>query len=281
MVALADMTIALELLATLEVAAASGCVVRGDEIFVIGDDDCELHRYDLAGRPRGRSRLFADELPVDAGARKAAKPDLEALALLPDGTLLALGSGSTERRRRAAHVDGAVARTVDLSPLYRVLGERFAQLNIEGACVVDDALVLGQRGNGRSRETALIRLALTDVMHDLARGLLGPHAVRDIQPLTLGALEGVPLALTDLCRGADGRLWLSAAAEATDDPYLDGPTTGSVIAALHGDQVTRLWRLAPTAKIEGLAQADDGSFRLVADADDPAARAPLFRAACP
>ena len=60
-----------------------------------------------ATRPAAASRLFPGELPLEPQARKAAKPDLEALCLLapsraaPHGALLAVPSGSTAARQRA------------------------------------------------------------------------------------------------------------------------------------------------------------------------------------
>jgi hypothetical protein len=269
----------LELLGRLDISAASGCVIRGDSLFVIADDTLSLHEYDLDGRPRGRIRLFAGALPEAPPARKAAKPDLEALALLPDGSLLAFGSGSTDRRMRAVHVDRGRAEPIDLAPLYTGLRAEIDELNIEGATVVGDTLVLGQRGNGRRRENALVRLLLASVQEDIARGAIDPDAVVAVTQVALGNLDGVPLSITDLCADRAGRLWLSAVAEDTDDPYLDGACAGSIVTRLdERDRPIDPRRLDPAAKIEGLAEAPDGSFRLVADADDPRRPAPLFRA---
>ena len=269
------MACTLELLGRLDISAASGCVIRADSLFVIADDTLSLHEYDLDGRPRGRIPLFGGGLPEDPAARKAAKPDLEALALLPDGSLLALGSGSTDRRMRAVHVDRGRAEPDDLAPLYAALRAEIAELNVEGARVVGDALVLSQRGNGRRRENALVRLRLAVVQAGIARGAIDPDAVVAVTPVALGNLDGVPLSITDLCADGAGRLWLSAVAEDTDDPYLDGPCAGSIVALIDEPLLPR--RLDPAAKIEGLAEAPDGSFRLVADADDPRSPAPLFR----
>ena len=270
------MACTLELLGRLDISAASGCVIRGDSLFVIADDTLSISEYDLDGRPRGRIPFWDEALPDDPAARKAAEPDLEALALLPDGSLLARGSGSTDRRMRGVHVDRRRAEPIELAPLYAALRAEIAELNIEGAAVVGDALVLGQRGNGRRRENALVRLRLAAVQAGIARGSIGPDAIVTVTPVALGNLDGVPLSITDLCADRAGRLWLSAVAEDTDDPYLDGRCAGSIVALI--DEPLSPRRLDPGAKIEGLAEAPDGSFRLVADADDPRSPAPLFRA---
>jgi len=127
--------IALERIATLDVSAASGLAIVGDRLVVIADDELSLSRYDRGGRPCGRVRLFAGELPAEPGPRKLAKPDLEALAALPDQRLLALGSGSTKHRDRAAAIDGDAVVEVDLGPLYDALRDRLDRLNVEGAAV--------------------------------------------------------------------------------------------------------------------------------------------------
>lgn len=278
--------IALERLGTLDVSAASGCVAHGGRLYVVADDGLSLHVYDLAGRPLGGHRLFDGALPKEPKARKKAKPDLEALALLPDGSLLALGSGSSERRNRGASIhlqhDRTDVRLVELGSLYERLAREFAELNVEGVAVHGGSLVLAQRGNGAKRENALIHLDLAVALEGIASGRLAAEAITAIHPLALGELDGVPLSITDLAPALDGTLRFSAAAEDTDDPYLDGVCTGSVVGILgEGGRIEASWPLSPVIKIEGLTELPDGSFLLVADADDPAVMAPLFVARMP
>ena len=130
-------------------AAASGLVRVGEWLYVIADDENFLGVFPAQGRAPGR-RVFFDDcgLPQDHAARKAEKPDLEALAHLPPrawppyGALLALGSGSTPRRRRglllALNQDGlaAMPHILDLSPLCTALETEIPELNLEGAAVV-------------------------------------------------------------------------------------------------------------------------------------------------
>lgn len=284
--ATAPATIVLERRGVLDVSAASGCVVDGGLVHVIADDDLCLRTYDLSGRPRGSIRLFAGALPAEAKARKRRKPDLEALVRLPDGSLLALGSGSSPARHRGARVfgdgDGPRVEVIDLAPLHAALAGRFDALNLEGAAVVGPHLVLAQRGNGPGRQNALVRLDLAAALAMLDAGRLGPAAIVEVVPVDLGELDGVPLSLTDLARGPDGLLCFAAAAEATDDPYLDGACAGSAIGVVGpAGEVARLWPVAPIVKIEGLACGGDGDLLLVADADDPAVMAPLFGARLP
>ena len=61
-------------------SAASGLVQVGQRLFVVADDEHTLAVFDLSGDRAGRlHRLFDGDLPDKPKARKAAKPDLEAL----------------------------------------------------------------------------------------------------------------------------------------------------------------------------------------------------------
>lgn len=279
-------TLSLARLATLDIAAASGAVLHDGLLCVIADDGHALHRYTLRGEPLAPLPLFADRapLPAEPRARKKRKPDLEALLQLPDGSLLALGSGSAANRREARHVfpgsGGNRVAAIDLSPLYAALAAVLPDLNIEGAVVRGDHLVLAQRGNGRG-DNALVLLDLAQAMTDLSRGMLGAAGLQRVLPLALGELAGIALTPTDLATGPDGALWYIAAAEDTDNPYEDGACVGSVIGRLDDSlRVERQWQLAPTLKVEGLHfhRRDDAGdhWLLVADADSPTTPAPLL-----
>lgn len=263
----------------LRLSAASALVLCRDSLWTVADDCLDLHRYDLDGHWLGQWSLVPGVLPEDPVERKACKADFEAMALLPDGALLVLGSGSTARRRRGALFgEDQQVRPIDASGLYRVLGEHFQELNIEGAVVRGEQLLLAQRGNGKGGENALVLLQLQRVLADLGAGRLDAEALLEIRPVQLGELAGVPLGLTDLTLGRNGRLYYSAAAEATDSSYLDGDCLGSVIGWLDDALLPQAQRLLePVVKIEGLCALADGNLLLVADADDPAVPAPLFR----
>jgi hypothetical protein len=269
--------LSLQRLADLRLSAASGLVCQGQNLWLVADDALSLQRYSLAGVWQAEQALLPGELPAERKARKRLKADFEALLLLPDGALLALGSGSTPRRCRACLIQAGVVRIIDLNPLYQALAGHFQELNIEGAVVHRGQLLLAQRGNGAGGENALVFLDLPQVLHDLERGQLSAAALLRILPLSLPDLDGVPLSLTDLCVNPAGELYCSAAAEATDSSYLDGACVGSVLGRFDQDcNLLQLARLLPPVKIEGLAFQADGRLLLVADADDPNIPAPLF-----
>lgn len=274
---MAPAALELTLLAQLRLSAASGLVQQGDDLWVVADDALALQRYDLAGVWQSEIALLSGTLPADEKARKKRKPDFEALLALPDGALLALGSGSKKQRCRGCLVYQGGVQVIDLAPLYQVLAEQFQELNIEGAVVFAEHLLLAQRGNGAGAENALIVLDLAQALADIAGGQLTAAGLLHSLPVQLGAVQGVPLSLTDLCVDPAGQLYFSAAAEATDSSYLDGQCMGSVLGRFAADfSVEWVKPLAPVAKIEGLAFQAHRRLLLVADADDPEQPAPLF-----
>ena len=261
-------------------SAASGLVRIGDALYVVADDELQLAIFDLQGRAGRRLRLQAGELPREAQARKAAKPDFEALIAWPDGRLLALGSGSRPNRERGVWIDpsGAVPpQAVDLSRLHACLRRQFGDVNIEGGFIIDGELHLLQRGN---TQHAVNACAVFDIP-----GVTTAPALRRVQRYELGLHNGVPLGFTDGAALPDGRWLFSAAAEDTTDAYRDGACAGSVIGLVDADGALRLQvPLDGAWKVEGLhAQRQDGGIDLlmVTDADDPAQPAVLLSAVLP
>lgn len=276
----------LRLVRALDLAAASGLVRLGGRSFVVGDDDLALHAYPDDGGPPLRLPLRPGGLPADPKARKRVKPDLEALCRWPGG-LLALGSGSTLARQTGFFVQLSPdmslgpARELSLAPLYAALAGRVPGLNVEGAAVRGDDLVLVQRGNGAGNRSALILLDRAAAEAAVAAGAAWtPALVRDVVFIDFGAIAGVAYTPTDAAPLPDGGLLLSLAAEDSPDTYADGACLGSALACLDRDLAVR-WRTAlpGDAKIEGVAAEPEGEWlrvHLVADPDDPTARSPLY-----
>lgn len=283
-------------------SAASGLVRRGDWLYVIGDDENHLGVFRHGGDDPGRLvPLLAGTLPEDHGARKAAKPDLEALTALPPfgphahGALLALGSGSTARRERgvlwALGEDGDLreeATVLELGPLYEALRPHVAELNVEGACVSGDRLLLFQRGNSEAGDNLVVSLSLGEVTERLGGGAatLEASEIEEIRAYDLGRHGSVGLSFTDADALPDGRVVFTAAAEDTSDPYEDGDVVGSSVGLLSAEG--ELEWIAPIAgdglKVEGVdAVLSDGRIHvlMVCDADDPAVPSPLLSATLP
>jgi hypothetical protein len=273
-------------------SAASGLVRARGRLYVVADDELHVGVLDVGStQPLGLVRLLAGKLPEDAKRRKKRKPDLETLMLLPDDgknggdALLALGSGSRPNRFIGAVLPlddngdpAGRARAIDLEPLYRDLGRRFEELNIEGGFVVGADLVLLQRG-GAKEASAVIRFELAPALAWLGGHRRRAPTPRRIRRVRLGAVDGVPLAFTDGAALADGTWVFSAVAEARDNSVDDGPCVAAAIGVCDADDTVRfIDTLAPKRKVEGVeAQRVGGRLRLsvVTDADDPGQPAEL------
>ncbi|CAM8664565.1 hypothetical protein MCEMSEM18_01300 [Comamonadaceae bacterium] len=276
-------------------SAASGLVRVGERLYVVADDEVHLGVFDSSAMhaPGALLRLLEGDLPHDKGARKKAKPDLETLAQLPPlpghahGALLALGSGSKPKRETAVLLPldaqdnpaGEVG-TVDLAPLYAPLRERFADLNIEGAFLLGNELLLLQRGNKGNALSACIRYEWNHIAPWLAGLQSQPPAPHDVQTMDLGEVDGVPLSLTDGTPLHGGAWAFCAVAESTDDSYHDGACVGSAIGIVTPDGQVKLQLLAGAPKVEGIAaQAADGGWQitLVTDPDEPRSPAQMLQ----
>lgn len=278
------------------VATASGLVRVGAWLYVVADDSLHLAVFPAEGDAPGRSvRLFPGELPLEHDARKAAKPDLEALCLLPPfedfphGALLALPSGSTPHRMRGALVplaaDGTLSgepRAVDFTDVYAQLARELGPLNVEGAAMTGPRLRLLNRGNGARGVDALVDLDGERTLRALGAGRVGADVVRTVRRWELGQAGGVRLTFTDASPLPDGRLVFTAAAEDTRDAYADGPVKGSAVGVLAADGTPLFLDAVDTVvKLEGVdARVEGGRIHLllVADADDVAVAAPLLEA---
>ena len=146
-------------------------------------------------------------------------------------------------------------------------------LDIEGAVICGDALLLLQRGSRTHPRSALIELSLGDVQAGMVvHRAIGALLPRNVHWVDLGEIEGVALSITDGASLPDGHLVVTAVAEHSVDSYADGPCLGAVIGVLDRDgRVLQVHRLQPVFKVEGIqAWAEGDSIRLwmVTDADD-------------
>lgn len=274
--------------------AASGLVKVGDFLYVVADDENHLGIFHATSSEPGKlKRLFAGELPVEPEQRKAKKPDMEAITLLPgsekypNGALLALGSGSKKLRHQGVIIEldkhGAIQHEpdiIDLKPLYDLLEEAFEKVNIEGAAVVDEQLFLFQRGNSKNCRNAIVALKMKSFFKLIAKK--DNKIELKITDYDLGKINEVPLTFTDATALPNGAILFTAAAENTLDPVLDGVCEGSAVGIIQPDGVLfKLWNLQPVVKVEGVAAQLQGSkiqLLMVTDADNEAIPAALYRA---
>jgi hypothetical protein len=277
-------------------SAASGLVQVGPWLYVVADDELHLGQFLLDGNTHGQlHRCFAGELPLEHEERKAEKPDIEVLTLIPQSNnpsqnaLLALGSGSKKKRRRSAmvpldHMGNIVgqAEIIDLSNFYDFLKQEIGKLNIEGAAVVQDEIYLFQRGNKKNKLNASIRLSLGDFYQILLTPDKQHKPPIHITPYDLGYIDEVPLCFTDATPLRNGAIVFTASAENTEDSYLDGKCMGSAVGIINrkGDLVF-LEAIDKTVKLEGIEANESRNsieLLLVTDADDAAHPAQLYSA---
>jgi hypothetical protein len=276
-------------------SAASGVVRRGEFVYVIGDDELHLGVFRLTSSGPGRLlRVLRGHLRGDDGERASKKPDLEALTLLPPfeshpyGALLGLGSGSAPQRDRgfvcALAADGSIAGEpveLALGPLYRLLREHVADLNVEGAATMGERLWLLHRGTSREGSNLVAELSLEQLMRSLRDDLcLDAEELENVRGYDLGDIDGVQLTFSDATPIANELVVFTASAEADD-----GRICGSVVGTLGLDgSVQRLRTIDRRWKVEGVHAAIDTGvldFTFVCDQDDPAAPAPLLSATMP
>lgn len=280
------------------ISAASGLLQLGTQLYVVADDERFLAVFDLADDGPGRLLpLFDVPLPDDPAARKASKPDAEALLALPPlagwphGALMAWGSASRATRRRAAcmALDASgqptgPAQQRDMLPLLAGLQGRVDDINIEGAFIQGDLLCLLQRGHGGGGVNACLQWHWPAVAAWLGGTAPAPPALA-CQVWDLGAIDGVPLSFTDGAALPGGGWLYSAAAEDTRDSYADGPCAGSVLGVVDAQgRPGPRWRLAPRCKVEGVAVSADAAglqALLVTDADDRSQPAQLLSVRLP
>jgi hypothetical protein len=266
-------------------SAASGLVRIGDTLCVVGDDEQHLAVFNQNDNGPGRLlRLLPGDLPRKAKKRKKLKPDFEILFQLPSpdkggsGLICAMGSGSTPQRMRGViiELDTGSVTVLDLQPLFAALSPLVAEINLEGAVVRGDRLLLFNRGNMSNPETCIFETALAAVTGN------EPFEARLVKTLLLPLVGGAPLTVTDACSLSDGRYLLSAVAEVTDDSYADGDILGASIIMLDADlDVIAIDRLEPTLKIEGISAirtAMGAELLCVSDADDPDTPSSLYSA---
>lgn len=279
-------------------SAASGLVEMHRQLYIVADDENFLGVFPLDDEPGYLQRLLPGVLPLSYEERKAEKPDFECLTLIPptrefpNGALMALGSGSKKTRRRGTIIAfdenqmlGDQIHIIDLEEFHSDLKDQVGKLNIEGAVIRNDKLLLFQRGNKKNRFNGLLSLPLTHFFGYLLPGQASTPLALDITDYNLGDINGVPLCFTDATCLPNGDLIFTAAAEDTEDAYQDGKTLGSAIGAI--DAAGRLLFVTgveQTVKLEGISArmyGTDLELLVVSDADDASSPAFVYRAQLP
>ena len=280
------------------VRAASAIRRQGARLVVVQDDTLALAVLDAAAGsiepillpdgPDG-ARVFDD-----LRGNKAFKLDLEACVALPDGRLVALGSGSSPRRERIVVLaapaagstgDARVPTLVDASDWYAELRSHAeaqgAELNVEGAVIQGQRVRIVQRGHGKrpnAQWNAILDFTLDGFLDWLDRRGATPRACASLEVRLGASREGVPFGFTDAAVMRDGNLAFLACAEDSVDVRSDGPVLGCRFGWIDRDDASVLVtdvlepdRRPTAAQARGIeARLDDPhAFDVVADMDRP------------
>lgn len=275
-------------------SSASGLVKVGENFIVVADDELSLGLFPLESEKAGTLlQVFPGELPSEHKPRKKQKPDLEAVFMMKgfktpeDKVLICIPSGSKSHRSRGCVVEitesgelNSAAKECDFSALFAVLEQSLPDLNIEGAVVRSETLLLFQRGNSSLIHNAVIQIDLQAFKKDLRTSKIGPSCLVGIRFYDLGELSGVPLSFTDAAITSSDQILFLAAAEATDNTFDDGDFRGAVLGALNSDLALKtILPLNVSAKPEGLWIETKGQTQIgyvVTDADDASIASELF-----
>lgn len=247
------------------VRAASSVALVSDRLYVVQDD---VNAIAVVDPHTALARPIA--LPFEGPLQriKADKSDLEASALLPDGRLLFLGSGSRPEREVAVTLDLDSLRPslADARGLFRALHRAMAEVgvkktNIEGLALAGEGAFFLHRGpaTGDEPSNVVVRLPTSDVAASLETGE-EPRSPAQARSVDLGEVNGTRITWTDGVALYGLGLVFVACAEKTADVVEDGACEGSFLGLLDRRGEVSLAQVAFEGrvvldKLEGLALA--------------------------
>jgi hypothetical protein len=270
---------------------AGRLVIVQDDVnaLAVRDTDGVVRPVLLPPHASGR-RVFDDE-----HGNKLDKLDLEACVTLPDGRLVAFGSGSTPAREQLVVLSprrdspSLVAAAAFYRELRAAVTADGAPLNVEGAVVAGDRLEVFHRGNdlGDGRRAPQSAIAEVDCARFVAwldgRDATFP-AVTRVTTVDLGDVDGIPFGFTDAVAIDERHVVVLACAEDSASAIDDGPVLGCRVG-LRDAQGLRLVDVHDSAgeptrlKLEGieLRAGTSTEFDVAVDVDRPSAPALLGR----
>jgi len=275
----------------LPIYAASGLAKHNENFYVISDDEKSLFQFNTDGTTFIERPLQPGTLPLDPIERKKLKPDWESLVYFQQQTgiegLLAVPSGSKQNRQTGYFIKSEQnfkqqPIEINFVKLYQKLQENFNELNIEGAAIINSTLKLLQRGNGQSKQNAIITLNLNEIVNCLKSSQeLTPATILNIESYNLGQINNSPLSFTDAF-AIDGSLYFLAVCEETVSTYEDGPFKGAILGEIDANnKLNGTWELNCPFKPEGLwieKLNDHYKVYIVTDADSREQKSILYSA---
>jgi hypothetical protein len=250
-----------------EFPSASSIQFYNGNLYLVGDDASFILILDPDYNRMGTIKLFDHS---EKRIPKTKKSDLEASVIVNQGKedfLIAFGSGATEKRMVALSIPlsnqseyrGHIVYDTGLF-LKGLLLLGIAEINIEGAAIVGDALVLANRSNYTHQNNYLI---VTGQYFWLAENDPSVRIVEMILPKVKDEIPGISelqyLPSRDL-------LLFTASAETTPNAYDDGEVTSSYLGWIEdfskklSSSMIRVdeWIKLPNVSIDFLKQKIEG-----------------------
>ncbi len=211
------------------IPSGSGIEKWQDKIYIIGDDSNFLFELNSEWEVTNKIRLFDRKTDSHDRIIKKIKPDLEAVTLVPPSHLLAMGSGLLPELRDVGILLNLAAQDeleyLNFNSLYETLRSITAQVNIEGACNVDDKIILLNRGDKIHSNQLIIT--------KWNRKQLVVEKQLDIHFLELPAIQQTNTGFTGCVHLPENDLMIfCASAEDTTNGYDDGSVKGSLLGIM-------------------------------------------------
>lgn len=252
------------------ITAASGLVHSNNTLYVVSDDERGIISLKLDLTEKAVLHSFGGKrLSEDPAKRKKEKPDYECIALFSNSLLL-IPSGSTPTRDQAAlvNLDDFKIESLSFKNSYQYLSKHIPELNIEGAVISGDHIILLQRGNGAKKFNAIIELKLEDLLNDHLNQI-------KITPVDLGSHNNINLGFTDATIH-NGHIYFLSVGEASGSTYHDGQFEGAFLGIMGFDgMIQKLDPLQIYFKPEGLTIIDDFLY-IVTDSDNRTIESKLY-----
>lgn len=211
------------------IGSASGLFLRGDLLYIIGDNSGYLNVYNIKTKALQKIQiLFDKKFSQLENIPKPLKPDFEILCQHGD-KLYILGSGSTPKRNLMIEFDLKTHKIIqkDLTETYgnlksiaRIDDQNF---NLEGAIFTGNEWLLFNRGNGLDAKNGIFKIEGTD---------LNKAEWIKFSSFKLANIDHVESSFTDATL-VKNEIFFIATAEDTRSTYADGEILGSFIGSIN------------------------------------------------
>lgn len=214
-----------------DVPSASGIVKHQDDFYVIGDDTPYLFRLNAELDTVAHFPVYTTSGGTEnKKIAKKDKPDFEALEMISENEMIALGSGSKSPERdifvRILINDPLSVQKFSLTGFYDSLRKmeilRDSELNIEAAAFHRGFLYLFNR-----RKNVIFKVIYSDLLNHIEKEFSIPEIT--FAEYELPQINGIGAGFSGAAVTKSGKLIVTASVEDTGNAYDDGEVLGSFI----------------------------------------------------